>query len=427
MTYSAGVTTNHLGFGHVRQIQRFITIAGPALHSVKTLELELCQDVHHPSSSVSEEEVAGVLSPLAGICSLMTTLVVIGDIGSTLLEEFGDACSGLVNLQTVDLPSVTLEELGEVLPKITCTSIKLFGRYYRHCDRPAFYDQAVSFCATLSVLDVGVHWLPAETWRALPPVLTELHMGAQTLLGDSEAMFLDEDPIEDLESILPEGLLLPSLKTVGFNTEHMPLCLLASLIRSAPKLCSIAINDVWVPCSADQIPDLVLLHDRLSTGALVACNNSGRFDEEDGEPGGGLMLFLSSPQTEAGLESPAQAFLSGLPVFDGFRRLRLAIEEQPPLAELARALPAMTTLCIHASSTWLTRGGLPSLVAFPDLRILHIESTAIYFSPLDLGLLCARLPALKHLTLGMWSEDCDTLMEALRQWGRKLVVKSLLG
>lgn len=394
------------------------------MHTIKTLELELHQDVHHPSNGVSDDEIAGVLSPLAGLCPLVTTLVVTGDVGPTLLDEFADACSGLTSLQTVDMPAYLLEELVERLPKITSTSVKLFGRYYRHCDRPAFYNQALSFCHSLVSLDVGVHWLPEETWRSLPPCLTELSMGAQTLLGDSEAAFSDEDPVEDFESKLPEGLQLPSLKSVGFNTEHMPLCLLASLLRSAPHLSNIAVHDVLVPCSADQIPDLVLLHDRLSTGALTACR---RCEEEEGVQVEGLLLFLSTAQAEAGGESMAASFLSGLPVFNRFLMVRLAGEEQPPLAQLTRVFPALTMLMTHASCTWLTKSCLPSLMSLPDLRSLHIESNAIYFSPLEMGLLCARLPALQHLTLGMWCEDCDTLMEALLTWGQRVIVKSTLG
>lgn len=413
------VPRNSLGKAHVVQMQRFIAAAGPILHTVTNLEVSLYQAIDtEDRHCVPKKDIAAVLAPIASACPLVHTLKLTGSIRKTAMAACGAAFKHLTSLEVVSMPDSDLELLSECFPQVTSTRITVFADWNDVPDKPDYYEAGITSCKTLTCLDVGSGSMGEDLWQALPHSLRELHMGTFLARGEEYGDY-DGENGEELGSTIPAGLQLPSLRAVHFESEHMPLCLLADLLRAAPQLQSLALRDVLVPCSAEQIPNLVFLHEYLATRGLVVGENAEpRY--RPGKPGPGLMLHFETFEGTSSSE-----FLSSLPVFERFGRVSLDVAEQPQLADLARVFPALRTLSIHSPSVWLAASAFSSLVVFPSLQILDLLELPNSYPVIVLMHLCAKLPLLQQLNVsGMDHFDPNTrvLKEVLEALGRGTVL-----
>lgn len=400
-------------------MQRFIAAAGPILHTVANLEVSLYHTIYGDDRHcVPEKDIAALLAPIASACPLVQTLKLTGSIQKTAMAAFGATFKHLTSLEVVSMPDSDLELLSECFPQVTSTRITVFADWDDVPDKPDYYEAGITSCKTLTCLDVASSSMGADLWQALPHSLRELHMGTFLACGDEYGDYTGEVG-EELGSTIPAGLQLPNLREVHFQSNHMPLCLLADLLRAAPQLQSLALRDVLVPCSAEQIPNLVFLHEYLATRVLVVGENAEPH-YRPGKPGPGLMLHFETLEGTSSSE-----FLSSLPVFERFLRVSLDVVEQPQLADLARVFPALRTLSIHSPSVLLAESNISSLIIFPSLQILNLLEYKNSHSVIVLMYLCAKLPLLQQLNVsGMDHLDPDSqvLKEVLEAWGRGTVV-----
>lgn len=326
------------------QLQEFMAATGPALCTVTTFSIRL-PEKRFGLFWGSWEETAAVLSALVQACSQVQLLKIRGDVGAPLLAVFGASCHSLHSLEAKDVPCRTLEALSQLLPHVTSTRMSLVGDEYEDGDKPEYFRKAIMSCPTLVQLDTGGHGIVDEIWRLLPSCLQELIFGEHLESDDGEDEVADDGFDTNLQ--IPQNLLLPNLRDIRYLGSHIPLCLLASLLRIAPNLQRIAINDVWVTCSADQIPDLVLVHQRLCAG-LVVIDDPEEVREIPRVGEGGIVLVLRE-LVGAEPSSPASLFLSGLPVFEQFMSIKLQAADQPLLPTLARAFPRLKYLKVPDS------------------------------------------------------------------------------
>lgn len=257
--------------------------------------------------------------------------------------------------------------------------------------------------------------MSSDTWQLLPSSLRELHMG-EHIGVDGDDHELPTDGFECNNQIL-RGMQLPNLRELEYMGNHIPLRLLASFLRLAPKLEQIPINDVWVPCTPNQIPDLKLVHSRLSAGLTVISAEEQRMTA--GMRGEGIMLALRGLQ-DTDFGQAAANFVSRLPPFDLFRNVGVANCPQPLLPNLARVFPKLRMLVLLGSER-LDGISLPSLAGFSSLQIVDVCFGAEKFSALELGVLCMKVPLLR-LGLRSCYSGRSSLIAVLQAWGSPVVV-----
>lgn len=405
---------------HVAQVQRFIKAAGPALHSVTTIRIKVSQEEHWTEScEIPGKQIAAVLSPFANICTKVKKLKVIGSVGAPLLAAFGASCKHLTSLETVDVPSENMERLGELLPRVTSTRMVLFAPENLEKDRCEGADEedqvkwflpVISSCQTLTSLDTGHEFLSEDAWLALPSSLRKLHIVTHCETEDLE------------ESGLPTGLQLPNLQEFHTYSQHMPLCLLAGVLRVAPLLRAVCVNAVETSCCVDMIPDLVLLSQRLSSSLVITprgwgCGYLQRMKDRDN----GKQVVLRITDLEADpSNSQMLQFASKLPVLECVWGLEVENVEQSLLAHFARAFPKLRTLRVDAV---IESGNLPNLAVFTQLQAVDFAAHGNTFSASELEATCLLIPSLVFIdSTTLSGQDCGDMMAALLAQGRDVVV-----
>lgn len=390
--------------------------AGPSLQTVRTIDLSLnVQDQYHwhDDYGTSDFDIAAVLVPLAHICPTLQHLRVSGEIGSPLLAAFGAACIQLTSMDIEDLPVYTSQRLSELLPQVTSTRMTLKLRNGDYQDSLDSYHLALSSCSTLTRLDIPGIALTAKLWRALPPSIQELHIGPHDYGIPIEEVF----PPSDADGSMPGGLQLPNLKEVVFQDSLMHLSQLARILRAAPRMQRVGTHDVWVPCRVDQIPDLVLVNQRMAAGLVVS--HSCVYRHPDHKHGEGLVLQLKG-LSDNGPESAASLFLASLPVFEQILNIRLGDFTLPQAAQLARAFCRLRMLgSFSTEEAHLDSSSFPCLAVFPSLEIL---SLSYWYSAAELAALCLCIPSLRYLNVSLSPADREPLIEILDAWGRDVVV-----
>lgn len=408
-----------LGLGHVRQVQSFIRAAGPALHSVITINVEVSQEEHwRQSALIPGEDIAAVLGPFAHACPNLRRLTVTGDVGAPLLAAFGSCCSSLTTLETTDVAVRTLETISELLPGVTSTQMTLFHDDCSESDdeedeRLGGFQSALSSCLTLTRLDTGGKHLTDASWRALPACIQELNICTPC----EEPHLQRAGP--------PAGVQLPNLRTLETTSHNMPLCLLAGVLRVAPQLQRLAVNGVFFPCTLDRIPDLELVHARLSNGLVIKpCRFKDSYLRKlpGGDDGKRLLLCLSGLEdTQPG--SPAALFLSRLPVLPLVVGVHLNYAERPVCVSLARAFPGLRAFRLYSM---IPSAGIPTLTVFPRLQILRLCESENELTVLELEALCMQIPSLLFLSVPQNRAACRLLMDTLQTAGRAVTVDSHL-
>ncbi|MEW5306022.1 MAG: hypothetical protein WDW36_008524 [Sanguina aurantia] len=236
--------TETVGVGHVRQVQRFMQAARPALLTVATPRITSSEGEPMYIADGLTEDIAAVLTPLADTCPDLHHLEVSGDVGSPLLEAFGTCCRKLTILTATDAPAATLERLSELLPRIKTTHVSVSRRDQNFVEhgvvRLSTYRRAISSCCTLTRLDVPGDQMTAEDWRALPSCTTELVWSTAPSLQHVQKNF---------ECALgpPLGVKLPNLKKLTFSDRafRMSVAMLANLLRAAPQLSCLGTGNLW--------------------------------------------------------------------------------------------------------------------------------------------------------------------------------------
>ncbi|MEW5298371.1 MAG: hypothetical protein WDW36_001503 [Sanguina aurantia] len=431
VTVKAGqAPSNHVGPRHVAQMQRFLAAAGPALRSITTLQISIHQFTDDEfASNASVEQIAAVLGPLAEACPLVHTLRLVGDLGSPLLSTLGASFRNLTSLHTVAMPAETLQQLPALFPRATSTRVEIFSEHSDTPDKPEYHEDEVAACPTMTCLDVNSHALVESTWRCLPEGLQQLRFGSYCACDMHTGHPSHRgNAWEEFGSTIPAELQAPELTEVHYRSDRMPLCLLAALLRAAPKLRSVSVSDVGVPCSLDQIPDLVFVHERLAKGLQVEAATQKR--RRSGTRAPSLMLHFQDaaivvPEGEEGTDgddyggfegppardgSASPAFFAALPVFERFTRVALAVLEQPSIAHLARAFPRMLTLGVHRGSAWFSGSSICSLTLLSALQILDLVHLQSKLSLFELGYLCLAIPSLRQLNV---DDSCATYAEEL--------------
>lgn len=406
---------NQLGFQHLQQSQNFLLAAGPALQSVTTLDLELAgtfrldYKLEEPETRLElEKEMGTLLGPLPKLCPLVRTLKVTGDVGAPLLAAFGALCEHLTCLDAANLDPSTAERLHELLPRVTVTHLRLYDRDYQCIRRITALLPAISTCRTLTTLDIPDHELTEQVCRALPPSIQELHVG-------------NGCGSWNMGGVVPRGFHLPSLRVVT-GPGYFPLCKLANLLRAAPNLQYIEMCDVMVPCSGKQIPDLVLLHARISAGLVVKNTH-----EDSPHPEGVMLQLMDSPDLSETRYQPSviMDFMQRLPVFELFRNVSLGKVEPSQLASLARVFPRMQMLYVSG----VTQSSKLYSLAVLSLQTLELRVEWTRLTALELGMLCFHIPSLQHLYVSAVGHsqdslvaDCDGIMQVLSAWGKTVGV-----
>ncbi|MEW5308981.1 MAG: hypothetical protein WDW38_000898 [Sanguina aurantia] len=431
-------------------MQRFLAAAGPALYNITTLQISIHQHYDdEDSETASVEQIAAVLSPLSEACPLVHTLRLVGDLGSPLLSLLGASFRNLTSLHTVAMPGETLQQLPALFPQATSTRVEIFSKHSDTPDKPEYHEDAITACPTMTCLDVDFHAFTPGTWWCLP----DMYSLQQLRFGSYCARDMHTDHPEhkkswcELGSTIPAELQLPGLTEVHYRSDAMPLCLLAALLRAAPKLRSITLRDVLVPCSLDQIPDLVFVHEHLAKGLQV--EETTQIRHRPGMPGPGLMLRFKEvslivpypgdsdddavpplpavpPVPAAAVDgASSSAFFAALPVFQHFTRVALEIVEQPQFADLARSFPGMMTLGVHSASEWFSSSGnTRSLTLFPALQILDLFHLKSKLSMFELGYVCVAIPSLQQLNVVENNSDYaeqQTIKNALQAVGSRIV------
>lgn len=396
-------TSLRIGPGHTRQAQRFVTAAVLALRTVTDLCITIMES--DDELDIRDLDMLSALRPFPHACPLLQQLRVTGAVGAPLLSTFGATCKHLTKLSTEDIGPSTAERLHELLPQVTSTYMMLATEEDYHSGYPEDYLLAVSTCRTLHSLDIGLHPMTPDLWRVLPSCLKKLHTGGA----------YDPDTGSVGESLsLSACPPLPNLTFACLYADGLPLSLLANLLRAAPKLTSIFMGGVWVPSSVDQIPDLLLLNQRLSEGLKIHNTVNHSLYEE------GLVLQLRDLAVPPFEEPVTSSFLSSLPVLEHFVNLVVETAGQPQLAGLAKAFPQLSMLSI---SSVVEAGSFPSLAAvFPTLQHLRCISNGNTFTGLEVGVLCMQLPSLKVLDVRAKGMDRKALKRVLRTWGRMMKV-----
>lgn len=349
---------------------------------------------------IRDLDVLSALRPLPHACPLLQQLRVTGAVGPSLLSAFGATCKHLTKLSTEDIGSSTAERLHELLPQVTSTYMMLATEEDYHSGYPEDYLLAVSTCRTLHSLDIGLHPMTPDLWRVLPSCLQRLHTGGAY---DPETGSVGESL--SLSACPP----LPNLTFACLYANNLPLSLLANLLRAAPKLSSIFMGCVWVPSSVNQIPDLLLLNQRLSAGLKI-------HNTVDHSPKEGLVLQLRDLAVAPFEEPITSTFISCLPVLEHVMNVVVETGGQLQFAGLAKAFPQLFMLTI---SSVVEASCFPSLAAvFPALQALRCIANGNTFTGLELGVLCMQLPSLQVLDVRAKGLDRKQLKRVLRTWGR---------
>lgn len=297
---------------------------------------------------------------------------------------------------TVQITKLMLHDLCIPHAQVTSTHMMLATEEDYNTGTPEDYLVAVSNCRTLHHLDLGMLPLSSNLWRAMPPCVQLLHAGA---ISDP-----DTSARGGAFSAWPQ---LPNLEFASLYSDGMPLCLLANLLRAAPKLSQISMGNVWVPSRVDQIPDLILLHKRMSEGLQIQEASRSRHDAD-------LMLQFRDLPVLQHAESPATSFISSLPVFEHFAHVGVETVERPCYASLAKVFPRLSLLRI---SSMVAASSFPSLAKeFPALQILCLDSQQNTLTALQVGLLCLQMPSLQVLQVRSPGIDRKALKRGLRTW-----------
>ncbi|MEW5298372.1 MAG: hypothetical protein WDW38_000896 [Sanguina aurantia] len=409
----ADARTKSLSVSHTRQVSHFLASAGSCLTTVTELHVTL--QSNDTGFFITAADAATALGPLARACPRLQQLVVTGDVGPSLLAIFGAACSGLTTLEACKVGPHTAERLAELLPHVTATCMALVSLEDQDGGDPEAYIPAIRACSTLVSLDIGIHPLTREMWGALPPCLETLHAGDP---GDHPASVGLDQAAEDPRAAgpCPAWPTLPNLVHLCMFAYHMPISLLASLLRATPNLSSMWVGEVWAPRSVDQIPDLSQVHARLKEGLDIKQIFPLAVSHKEG-----LILQLRDVPGEGDESDPATAlsFVNSLPVFEHFVSVGLQTVEPMLLPALARAFPRLVMLSI---ATPVQSGGLPCLAVFPGLQILNLSSSRNGFSALQVGAMCLQFPLLQQLAVRSPGMDSKDLKRVLRTWGRSIAL-----
>ncbi|MEW5298374.1 MAG: hypothetical protein WDW38_000895 [Sanguina aurantia] len=391
----ADPVTHRIGPGHRRQVKAFISAVAPALHSVAAMDIKL--QVQDKFSKITDSDVAKALSPLAKACPRVQQLKVTGLVGPTLLAAFGTSCQHLTRLETEDIPAHTAERLGELLPRVTSTTIVL-DEY----DIPDEYIGAIRSCATLVSLDLNTLTLSEGMWGALPPGLRRLH-AAKYDFGTSSC------PTKEL----------PNLRRACCIAQFMELCAVAALLRAAPGLEKLVVGDVWAPSRLDQIPDLVYVNAQLATKRF----KMRHIMTDRLVLGDGVLLSLRNQQTPWDFpgQLPDPSFAASLPVLEHFQSVEVQTVDRGLLASLARAFPRLHVLVL---CDVMHSRDLPSLAVFTTLQKLCFQAEESVYSDCDLGALCLQMPSLSYLGTATPGNNCLEVKKALRTWGRRVEVET---
>lgn len=387
----------------MRQVEHFVEAAGASLHTVTTVEISAWST--HDEYIISEGDVGDVLTPLINVCPLVKRLRVSGNIGVDLLLAFGAYRNRLTSIETFNVRIHTLDALSQLQPNVTTVHMRLAfntGKLYRGSLQD--HEHTISSCLSLHTLDVGMSSLTESTWRALPPGLRELRIGTRSGLDTPRC------------KAPPAGLQLPSLHKIYFGYNDLSLSELAGLLRAAPKLQQISMRDVYLPCSMDQIPYLVYVHDCLSAGLVI----SGGPAELHGE---GLVLRLQGLSAGAPPESAAGRFFAYLPVLRRFRSVGVETAEPTLLAHLVRAFPRLRMLSI---GVLMKRSSFPCVAVFPYLQHLELISKGEnHLLASEVVALCLQIPTLLYLGTDAFIRFEKQAMAVLRTWGRRVRIEAI--
>lgn len=392
----------------MRQVQLFKTATGPALKSISTLEISYAEDPQFPIDNVGRD-IATLLSSIVGICSLVRTLKVQGEVGAPLLAALGASCKHLTRLEVADIAPKTAERLLELLPNVTSTKMKVFDSMGEHNDYCPQHLLAISACSTLGTLDMPDTDMNEQTWRALPPSIRKLS-------------FLGTQQTQLYPASVPAELRLPSLVEVQCRGS-LPLGQLVRLLRAAPKLEVIVMSHVTAPRSVDQIPDLVFLHQRVSAGLTVRSMRAHPQRETDA-----MILQLTDLPTSHKESANPGAFMQRLPVFERFSSVELETAQPSLFEEMGRVFPRLVTFNV---TKLMPSATFPKLAAFQSMEKLTLTITWSKFTVLELGAMCLKIPLLQHVKvctsprdLGSYAASCCVISGVLESWGRLVVIES---
>lgn len=385
--------TSKVGLSHREQVKNFIAALGPALQSVTALHIKLpLQDAS--SKKITDPDVAKALSPLAKACPRVQKLKVTGGVGPILLAAFGTSSQDLNCLKTEDIPFRTAERLGELLPRVTSTTIVVDNH-----ENPDEYINAVHSCSTLVSLDLSSRNVSEGIWAALPPSLRTLYAAG----------------FEFGHGGFSSAVRLPNLRTASSIDQTIELCAVAALLRAAPGLEELVIGDIWVPRKLDQIPDLVFVDKQLATGRV----KMREWSDARITYGNGVMLSLRAMRFgwDFPVQLPDPLFAASLPVLENFSSLEVQTVDQALLASLAQAFPRLTSLVLREK---MHSRHLPRLLVFTRLEKLYFQAKESIFSDFDLGALCLRMPTLDYLGMLVTGNNIEEVERSLRIWGRRV-------
>lgn len=401
----------------------FLYAMGPAIRSITQLRIQT-QRMH--SSPV--EKIATLLCPLAQKCPAVRKLIIVGDIGRPMLKAVGASCCNLSSLELTGVSASAVQQLHLIMPHLThcclpsptATAMPLDGNKAPACCR------GILSCITLTHLDIGLYTLTSKLWKALPFALQEL------------TCCLTRKPPSSLR-ILPN---LRRLKLQCHMVNQVNLCDAVAVIRVAPQLeglelcgegeaslesSSCIVPHLSVPVftsnPGSRVSDLVLLHQRVAAGLKVhsTLRGGGSFQ--------GVLLSLLDDTLETGDED-AGGFVASFPPFPAFTGLMLEEFKRGDVSTASKALgaafPNLTTLVIDLFSSTeqdevieLENRQLVNLGGCLVLQHLCLEYVKV--TPIQLAMLCPRLPFLRSLHLKQCSDftpvEGELLQSMLRDWG----------
>lgn len=376
---------------HALHLRCFLYGLRPAIKNVTRLEIKSSS-----TESSAVESVATLLAPLALACPALQDLKLAGDFGKAFWAD----------------------QLPPNLTHARFPSLPLVSFFPEHA--PASCMSLLS-CPNLTNLDVDLHALSPEMWRALPRSLTELRC---CLAGG---------PPSNTKQ-LPN--LLHLILCCHMFTQ-VDLCDAVAVLRTAPQLRSLEMS---ATASADNrqssscmtphlhvrrhwprdrcVPDLLFLNERVLAGLVV----SSTFSEGGGFDG----VMLSLPNDCVGNpEDGTAGFVASLPPLLAVQGLMLEEFEEADLSAIVPAIgvtfPSLRSLVIdmlqpNGEDEVLVDLGmhdLTPLAACPTLMHLSLEWAQV--SPHQLLTLCLCLKSLEGLRLFYCSQSSTSDGEDLQR------------
>lgn len=420
-----------------------------------------------PTTVTSAAAMNGILSLLAHACPVLQKLQVNTDIGRPVLADFGAFCPKLFSLKVIPTASGdTLQQLHLIIPRLTHCScghaqrIRSYKPGVAHMliDDPKVVAicKALLSCSSLTHMDFGALTLTLEMWYALPPGLQGLHCS------------LPRSPPVDLHNLGQ----LQQLELYCTGGQGIDLSILLSTLRLAPKLRSLQVSDsdwkrdnthnvrgasrncarVFVPCTAESIPDLICLHNLVLAGlALSSSSKTGGnfagviFTLRDCAEGEENIMYRNGEENnmhydgEDRNDDPTDAWnvhlldklpllLKLIPPFPGFNGLEVINQRVPspkprPYAQhIAAKFPNLEFLRIN--SIYIYNNDLLWLRACTALKHLVLVDARI--TDVALGLLCSCLLSLNVVDISssdssyVSEENIDLLQRQLQAHGSKV-------